>query len=67
MSMDQDSERDFDWKITEGYLHEGYEDDIIQEIQAGNTSLSLPSTKYAILGKKSGPFWNKRNIKTWTS
>ena len=57
VAMDQDSERDFDWENNIRISYEGYEDDIIQEIQAGNISLSLPSTKYVTFsGKNQGLF-----------
>ena len=39
VAMDQDSERDFDWENNIRISYEGYEDDIIQEIQAGNIFL----------------------------
>ena len=57
VAMDQDSERDFDWENNIRISYEGYEDDIIQEIEAGNISLSLPSTKYVTFsGKNQGLF-----------
>ena len=51
--MDQDSERQFDWENNIRISYEGYEDDIIQKVEAGNIYLSLPSTKYVTfsLGK----------------
>ncbi|MDC0881273.1 cell surface protein SprA, partial [bacterium] len=57
VSMDQDSERQFDWENNIRISYEGYEDDIIQKIEAGNISLSLPSTKYVTFsGKNQGLF-----------
>ena len=57
VSMDQDSERDFDWENNIRIAYEGHEDDIIQKIEAGNISLSLPSTKYVTFsGKNQGLF-----------
>ena len=57
VAMDQDSERDFDWENNIRISYEGNEDDIIQEIEAGNISLSLPSTKYVTFsGKNQGLF-----------
>jgi len=57
VSMDQDSERDFDWENNIRISYEGAEDDIVQKIEAGNISLSLPSTKYVTFsGKNQGLF-----------
>ena len=57
VAMDQDSERDFDWENNIRISYEGYEDDIVQKIEAGNISLSLPSTKYVTFsGKNQGLF-----------
>ena len=44
--MDQDSERDFDWENNIRISYQGEEDDIIQKVEAGNISLSLPATQY---------------------
>jgi len=44
--MDQDSERDFDFENNIRISYEGAEDDILQRMEAGNISLSLPSTQY---------------------
>mgnify|MGYP000644796644 FL=1 len=55
--MDNDSERDFDWENNIRISYEGAEDDIIQKIDAGNISLSLPSTQYVTFsGKNKGLF-----------
>ena len=57
VAMDQDSERQFDWENNIRISYEGYEDDIIQKVEAGNISLSLPSTKYVTFsGKNQGLF-----------
>ncbi|MBI90266.1 MAG: cell surface protein SprA [Candidatus Marinimicrobia bacterium] len=57
VAMDQDSERQFDWENNIRISYEGYEDDIVQKIEAGNISLSLPSTKYVTFsGKNQGLF-----------
>ncbi len=57
VAMDQDSERDFDWENNIRIGYEGHEDDIVQKIEAGNISLSLPSTKYVTFsGKNQGLF-----------
>ena len=57
VAMDQDSERDFDWENNIRISYEGHEDDIIQKVEAGNISLSLPSTKYVTFsGKNQGLF-----------
>ena len=49
VNMDQDSERQFDWENNIRIAYDGLEDDIVQKIEAGNISLSLPSTKYLSL------------------
>ncbi len=57
VKMDQDSERDFDWENNIRISYKGKEDDIIQQIEAGNISLSLPSTQYVTFsGKNKGLF-----------
>ena len=67
VAMDQDSERQFDWENNIRISYDGYEDDIIQKVEAGNISLSLPSTKYVTFsGKNQGLFGVKVNIKAWT-
>jgi len=57
VAMDQDSERQFEWENNIRISYEGHEDDIVQEVEAGNISLSLPSTKYVTFsGKNQGLF-----------
>ncbi|MFZ5515446.1 MAG: cell surface protein SprA [Candidatus Zhuqueibacterota bacterium] len=46
VSVDQDSERPFDFENTVKLDYSGYDDEIIQSIQAGNISLSLPATRF---------------------
>ena len=58
--MDNDSERDFDWENNIRISYEGEEDDIIQKIDAGNISLSLPATQYVTFsGQNKGLFGMK--------
>ena len=58
VNMDQDSERQFDWENNIRIAYDGLEDDIVQKIEAGNISLSLPSTKYVTFSeKKSRTIW----------
>ncbi len=55
--MDQDSERDFDWENNIRVTYDGEEDEIVQKIEAGNISLSLPATQYVTFsGKNQGLF-----------
>lgn len=55
--MDNDSERDFDWENNIRISYKGAEDDIIQKIDAGNISLSLPATQYVTFsGQNKGLF-----------
>jgi len=57
VSVDQDSERPFDFDNTVRLDYKGYDDEIIQSIQAGNISLSLPGTRFvSFSGKNSGLF-----------
>ena len=57
VAMDQDSERQFEWENNIRISYEGDEDDILQQVEAGNISLSLPSTKYVTFsGKNQGLF-----------
>lgn len=53
IGVDQDSERAFDFDNNIRLKYEGYEDEIIQSIEAGNISLSLPGTRYVTFGGKS--------------
>jgi len=58
--MDNDSERDFDWENNIRISYEGAEDDIIQKIDAGNISLSLPATQFVTFsGQNKGLFGMK--------
>jgi len=57
VSMDQDSERDFDWENNIKISYNGKEDEILQRIEAGNTSLALPATKFVTFtGNNQGLF-----------
>ncbi len=57
VSMDQDSERDFDWENNIRITYTGKEDEIIQKVEAGNTSLSLPATQFVTFtGNSQGLF-----------
>ena len=50
VSVQQNSEAVTDIENTLKLRYDGYEDEIIDKIEAGNVSLSLPSTKYVIFG-----------------
>ncbi|MCI0513377.1 cell surface protein SprA [candidate division KSB1 bacterium] len=57
VSVDQNSERAFDFENTIKLKYTGFEDEIIQSIEAGNISLSLPATRFvSFSGKNSGLF-----------
>ncbi len=57
VKMDQDSERDFDWENNIRITYDGHEDDIVQKIEAGNISLSLPATQFVTFsGSNKGLF-----------
>ncbi|MDD5582000.1 MAG: cell surface protein SprA [Candidatus Marinimicrobia bacterium] len=46
IKVDQDSQRDFNFENTLRINYTGQEDEIIQQIDAGNISLSLPGTNF---------------------
>jgi hypothetical protein len=46
VSVDQDSERDNELQNNIQIRYTGEEDEIVQEIQAGNTTLALPNTEF---------------------
>ncbi len=50
VSVEQNSEATVDIENTLKLRYDGDEDEIVQKIEAGNISLSLPSTKYVIFG-----------------
>jgi cell surface protein SprA len=57
VSLDQNSERDFDWENTIKVEYQGDEDDILQKLEIGNISLSLPSTEFVTFsGQNKGLF-----------
>jgi len=57
ISLDQNSERDFDWENTVRIDYQGKEDDILQKLEAGNISLSLPATEFVTFsGQNKGLF-----------
>ncbi|UCH11032.1 MAG: hypothetical protein JSU61_03840, partial [Fidelibacterota bacterium] len=61
----QDSENDFEWENDMKIAYTGQEDEILQRIDAGNISLSLPGTQFATGGggKSSGLFGIKAESK----
>ena len=50
VNVSQDSEADFDWQNNMIITYEGDENEIIQEVEAGNISLNLPSTQFVNVG-----------------
>ncbi|MFQ6112517.1 MAG: cell surface protein SprA [bacterium] len=63
VNVDQDSERAFDFDNNVRLNYQGYDDEIIQKIEAGNISLSLPGTRYVTFsGKNSGLFGIKSQL-----
>ena len=64
VEIDQDSERIFDFENNVKLSYQGYEDEIIQSIEAGNISLSLPGTQLATMtAKNQGLFGFKTESK----
>lgn len=63
VNVDQDSERAFDFENNIRINYQGYDDEIIQKIEAGNISLSLPGTQYVTFsGKNTGLFGLKTEM-----
>ena len=57
VSLDQNSERDFDWENTIRVDYQGEDDDILQKLEMGNISLTLPSTEFVTFsGQNKGLF-----------
>ncbi len=63
VNVDQDSERAFDFENNIRLRYQGYDDEILQSLEAGNISLSLPGTRYVTFsGKNSGLFGIKSQM-----
>ncbi len=63
VSVEQNSEATVDIENTLKLRYDGDEDEIVQSIEAGNISLSLPATKYVIFGgSNKGLFGLKTNL-----
>lgn len=63
VNVDQDSERAFDFENNVRLVYQGYDDEILKRLEAGNISLSLPGTKYVTFsGKNSGLFGIKSEM-----
>ncbi len=63
VSVEQNSEATVDIENTLKLRYDGDEDEIVQSIEAGNISLSLPATKYVIFGgSNKGLFGLKSNM-----
>ncbi len=62
--VDQDSERDFDFENALKIVYTGDEDAVVQKVEAGNVSLSLPGTQFVTFsGKNNGLFGLKALMK----
>jgi cell surface protein SprA len=64
IGIDQDSERAFDFENNIKLKYEGYEDEIIQSIEAGNIALSLPGTRFVTFGGKSSGLFGIKTAAT---
>lgn len=63
VNVDQDSERTLDFENNIKLRYKGFEDEIIQSIEAGNISLSLPATRFVTFsGKSTGLFGIKADM-----
>ncbi|HPG38638.1 MAG TPA: cell surface protein SprA [bacterium] len=64
IGIDQDSERTFDFDNNISLKYEGYEDEVIQSIEAGNIALSLPGTQFVTFGGKSNGLFGIKTAAT---
>lgn len=63
VNVDQDSERAFEFDNNVRLNYQGYDDEIVKRVEAGNISLSLPGTRYVTFsGKSSGLFGIKSDM-----
>ncbi len=53
VNVDQDSERQLEFENNIKLNYKGFEDEVIQSIEAGSVSLSLPGTRFVTFGGKS--------------
>lgn len=60
--MDYDSERDFNWENNIRIHYTGREDEIVQKIEAGNISLSLPSTQFVTFSQKNQGLFGLKSL-----
>ncbi|MCA9733195.1 cell surface protein SprA [candidate division KSB1 bacterium] len=64
VNVDQDSERSFDFDNNLKLNYTGFEDEVIQSIEAGNISLALPGTRFVrASGGSAGLFGIKTKMK----
>ncbi|MCF7885198.1 MAG: cell surface protein SprA [Candidatus Marinimicrobia bacterium] len=64
LRVDQDSEREFDFQNNMRIHYTGKEDEIVQQVDAGNISLTLPGTQFVTFSSKSsGLFGVKAQMK----
>lgn len=62
--VDQDSERPFEFDNAIRLEYKGFEDEVVESIEAGNVSLSLPATRFVTFSaKNSGLFGIKANMR----
>lgn len=64
INIDQDSERTFDFDNNISLKYTGYEDEVIQSIEAGNIALSLPGTQFVTFGGKSNGLFGIKTAAT---
>ncbi len=62
IGVDQDSERMFDFENNLQLKYKGYEDEIIESIEAGNIALNLPRTNYVTYGGKSSGLFGIKSV-----
>lgn len=62
--VDQDSERPFEFNNAVRLQYKGFDDEVLESIEAGNVSLSLPASRFVTFSAKStGLFGIKSNMR----
>lgn len=60
--FDQDSEREFDFENNVKVTYTGYDDEVLQKLEAGNIDLSLPATEFVTAGSQNKGLFGVKSI-----
>jgi hypothetical protein len=60
--FDQDSEREFDFENSVKLTYTGYDDEILQKLEAGNIELSLPATEFVTASSQNKGLFGVKSI-----